>query len=211
MCELLSPVATQSWAWPGGFSCCSLLNTLKTPSINWEVFIPNAPSNFYNLSPIYLRHFTPKIKFTTRICAGALGSALVQCLINPFQKFSRFFTSGAFFFFFFFCWPPGIMLKPVFFGFLSKIMLRYTDVCVLSRCSVMTNSATSWRLSGSSVHGILPRNTGVGCHFLFHGIFLTQGSNLGLLCFLQWQAGILPLVPSGKYDSGNSNRCSVTI
>ena len=24
------------------------------------------------------------------------------------------------------------------------------------------------------------KNTGVGCHFLFHGIFLTQGWNLGL-------------------------------
>ena len=25
------------------------------------------------------------------------------------------------------------------------------------------------------------KNTGVGCHFLLQGIFLTQGSNLGLL------------------------------
>ena len=28
------------------------------------------------------------------------------------------------------------------------------------------------------------RNTGVGCHFLLEGIFLTQGSNLHLLCLL---------------------------
>ena len=35
---------------------------------------------------------------------------------------------------------------------------------------------------GSSVHGILlGKNTGVGCHFLLQGIFLTQGSNPGLL------------------------------
>ena len=33
---------------------------------------------------------------------------------------------------------------------------------------------------GFSVHGIL-QNTGVGCHFLFQGIFSTQGSNPGLL------------------------------
>ena len=34
----------------------------------------------------------------------------------------------------------------------------------------------------STVHGIFPgRNTGVGCHFLLQGIFLTQGSTLGLL------------------------------
>ena len=30
------------------------------------------------------------------------------------------------------------------------------------------------------------------------GIFLTQGLNPHLLCFLHWQAGSLPLVPRGK-------------
>ena len=39
------------------------------------------------------------------------------------------------------------------------------------------------------------KNTGVGCHFLLQGIFLTQGSNLGLL---HWQAGSLPLAIPGK-------------
>ena len=35
---------------------------------------------------------------------------------------------------------------------------------------------------GPSVHGDSPgKKTGVGCHFLLQGIFLTQGSNLGLL------------------------------
>ena len=38
------------------------------------------------------------------------------------------------------------------------------------------------------------KNTGVGCHFLLQGIFLTQGSNPPLLCLLYWQAGSLPLV-----------------
>ena len=42
---------------------------------------------------------------------------------------------------------------------------------------------------GSSVHGDSPgKNTGVGCHALFQGIFLTQGSNLRLLHLLLWQA-----------------------
>ena len=47
-------------------------------------------------------------------------------------------------------------------------------------------------LPGSSIHGILQAkilervaisfsNTGVGCHFLLQGIFLTQGSNPGVL------------------------------
>ena len=38
-------------------------------------------------------------------------------------------------------------------------------------------------------------NTGVGCHSLFQGIFLTQGSSLGLL---RWQTGSLPLSPHQK-------------
>ena len=32
------------------------------------------------------------------------------------------------------------------------------------------------------------KNTGAGCHFLLLGIFLTQGSNLHILCPLHWQA-----------------------
>ena len=42
------------------------------------------------------------------------------------------------------------------------------------------------------------KNTGVGCHVLLKGIFLTQGSNPCLLCLLHWQAGSSPLVPPGK-------------
>ena len=37
-------------------------------------------------------------------------------------------------------------------------------------------------LPGTSVHGGSPgKNTGVGCHFLLQGIFLTQGSNQNLM------------------------------
>ena len=46
------------------------------------------------------------------------------------------------------------------------------------------------------------KNTGVGCHFLLQGIFLTQGSNLHLLCLLHLQAASLPLVPPGKPGEG---------
>ena len=38
----------------------------------------------------------------------------------------------------------------------------------------------------------------MGCHFLLHGIFQTQGWNLHLLHLLYWQADSLPLVPPGK-------------
>ena len=36
------------------------------------------------------------------------------------------------------------------------------------------------------------KNTGVGCHFLLQGIFLTKESNLSFLCLLHWQADSLP-------------------
>ena len=44
----------------------------------------------------------------------------------------------------------------------------------------------------------LGKNTRVGCHALFQGIFPTQRSNLHLLCFLHQQTDSLPLVPPGK-------------
>ena len=39
------------------------------------------------------------------------------------------------------------------------------------------------------------KNTGVGYHFFLQGIFLTQGSNLGLL---HWQVSFLPLSHLGS-------------
>ena len=41
------------------------------------------------------------------------------------------------------------------------------------------------------------KNTGVGHHFLLHGIFPTQGSNPGLL---HWQADSFTTEPPGKPD-----------
>ena len=56
------------------------------------------------------------------------------------------------------------------------------------------------------MHAMLPqscptlcdKNTGVGCHAVLHGIFLTQGSNTCFLCLLQLQEGSLLLAPPGK-------------
>ena len=42
--------------------------------------------------------------------------------------------------------------------------------------------------------GFPSKKTGVGCHFLPKGIFLTQGSNP---CLLHWQVDALPLSPRG--------------
>ena len=47
------------------------------------------------------------------------------------------------------------------------------------------------------------KNTRVGCHFLLQGIFLTQGSDLCLLCLLHWQVGSLPLLLSHSVVSNS--------
>ena len=43
------------------------------------------------------------------------------------------------------------------------------------------------------------KNTGVGCHSLLQGIFLTQGLNPHLLHLLHWQVGSSPLAPPGYW------------
>ena len=53
-------------------------------------------------------------------------------------------------------------------------------------------------LLGSTVHGIPGKNTGVGCHALLQGIFLTQGPNPCLLHLLDLQASSLPTEPPGR-------------
>ena len=74
-------------------------------------------------------------------------------------------------------------------------------VCVCVICSVVSNSL--WP------HGLQPtrllcpwsspgKNTGVGCHFLFQGIFPTQGWYLRLLCLLHWLADSLLLSHLGS-------------
>ena len=63
-------------------------------------------------------------------------------------------------------------------------------------CSVTSNSLRLHRLQPAKL--LCPwdcsgKNTGVGCHFLLQGIFLTEGSNLHLLHLLHWQADPLLL------------------
>ena len=45
------------------------------------------------------------------------------------------------------------------------------------------------------------KNTGVGCHFLFQGIFPTWELNPHLLCLLYWQEDSLPLSYLSKWHS----------
>ena len=72
------------------------------------------------------------------------------------------------------------------------------------RCAKLLQSCPTLQL-----HGLWParflcpwdspgKDTGVGYHFLFQGIFPTQGSNPHFLCLLLWQEGSLPLVSPEK-------------
>ena len=66
-------------------------------------------------------------------------------------------------------------------------------VCVAQSCLTVCDPMDC-SPAGSSVHGIFSgKNTGVGCHFLLWGIFLTQGLNPVLLHLLHWQAESLIL------------------
>ena len=62
-------------------------------------------------------------------------------------------------------------------------------MCVLGR-PVVSGSTSLWLLRPQ---GFLGENTGVGCHFLLQGIFLTQGLNACLRRLLHWQMDSLPL------------------
>ena len=54
---------------------------------------------------------------------------------------------------------------------------------------------------GSSVHGAFPsKNTGVCCHFLLQGIFLTQGSSLHLSNLLHGKQILYPLSHQGAIN-----------
>ena len=80
---------------------------------------------------------------------------------------------------------------------LSVASVQFSSVQLLRRVQlfvtpwiVPTSLFCPWDSPGKS--------TRMCCHALLQGIFLTQGSNPCLLRHLHWQAGSLPLVPSGK-------------
>ena len=84
-------------------------------------------------------------------------------------------------------------------------------LCVLSH-SVMFNSL--WPCGLQPVRLLCPwnspgKNTGVGCHFLLQGIFLTQGSNPDLLCLLHGEVDSLTVwhlgSPVGCYSAIKKN------
>ena len=85
-------------------------------------------------------------------------------------------------------------------------------VCMLSSFSCLTPcNSMGCSPPGSSVHGILQARILSGCHFLFQGIFLTQGSNLSLLSLTALVGGFFTLgKPSVWWVENKSMKWSVT-
>ena len=94
-----------------------------------------------------------------------------------------------------------------------KLRLKLVNQCsvggiVVSMCTVLSRFSQVRFCLSLSIGTVASRllcpwdspgkNTGVGCCALLQAIFPTQGSNPSLLSLLHWQAGSLPLVPSGK-------------
>ena len=86
---------------------------------------------------------------------------------------------------------------------LTQNQLLTFATCLYPSVCLYVCSAVSYSLQP---HGLWPtrllcpwyvpgKNTGVCCHFLLEGVFLTQGSNIHLL---HWQADSLPLSHQGS-------------
>ena len=77
------------------------------------------------------------------------------------------------------------------FRFLRNIHTELHSMCALSRFSHVWLFVSPWTVAHQApLFMRFPnKNTGVGCHALLQGIFLTQGLNLHLLGLLHWQVG----------------------
>ena len=118
-----------------------------------------------------------------------------QGVFHPNNKSLKFFFSLPF------SWNYTFLIASVITNIIHPVCMCATSLQPWLRlCDPMDCSAP-----GSSVHGESPgKSTGVGCHVLLQGIFLTQGLNQSLLCLLHWLAGSLPLVPLGILGSSHS-------
>ena len=74
------------------------------------------------------------------------------------------------------------------------------SACVLSRFCHVQLFVTLWTRAcqDPGLWDSPVRNTGVGCHALLQGIFLTQGPNPHRFRLMHWQAGFLPRAASGS-------------
>ena len=84
---------------------------------------------------------------------------------------------------------------------IKKVRCVYTMEYCTHVCSVVSNSLRPHGLQPSRLlclWNFAGKDTGVGYHALFQGIFLTQGLNPHLLCLLHSQKDSLTTAPSEK-------------
>ena len=72
--------------------------------------------------------------------------------------------------------------------------MKYCVMCSVAQSRTALCNPMDFSSPHSSVHGDSPgTDNGVGCRFLFQGLFPTLGWNPHLLCLLYWQADSLSL------------------
>ena len=76
------------------------------------------------------------------------------------------------------------------------------DLCACQVASVVSDSLTVARQVPLSM-GFSRQEYWAGLPFLLQGVFLTQGSNLSLLCLLYWQEDSLPLSREAPGTNGS--------
>ena len=93
---------------------------------------------------------------------------------------------------------------------MSKFINIWSAIHTLYVCSVIKSCPILCNSMDHSLPGLIcpwdfqGKDTGVDCHFLLQGIFLTQGSNPRLLWLLHGQVNSLPLSPLGSPNTNAS-------
>ena len=98
----------------------------------------------------------------------------------------------------FLCWSPnpqGFRMS-LFMDKVSEEVIKLSSLGIKSGEFVFTHAWLSARIP--SPWNFSGKNTRVGCHFFFQGIFPTQGLNSCLLHLLHWQVDSLPLNHPGR-------------
>ena len=92
----------------------------------------------------------------------------------------------------------------------SAVLAPFKYACVLSHSVLSDSSLPQWTVVHQApVDGFSRQEYRVDCHVLLQGIFLTQGSNLCLLCLLYWQADSPLSSPGMEYRIVNSRHNAV--
>ena len=82
----------------------------------------------------------------------------------------------------------ALPFKTNLFILVQEVLVCSVCACLLQLCPTHCNT-TDCSPPGSCSWDAPGKNTGVGCHFLLQGIFLTHRSNPGLSCFLHLAGG----------------------